>query len=126
VSRNSVGFDHYVQSGSTTNINYEGTELPIQLRERFVIDGPKQHLRVSAGVDMLAVPARVDAQSPPAFKANQVPDPFVQRRLLCQRAQGEPHEHCDIDRARDDDRRNVQYGVCDSSDKRAEQKRTPD
>jgi TonB family protein len=86
-SRNSVGFDQYALSGSTTNINYDGTEFPVQLRERVTIDGPQQNLRVNVGVDLLAVPARVDAQSPPAFKANQVPDPFVQRRLLAEHSQ---------------------------------------
>jgi TonB family protein len=84
VSRNSLGFDQYALSGSTTNINYNGTEYPIQLREKLVIEGPSQHLRVNVGVDLLGVPEVVDAQAPPPFKANQIPDPFVQRRLLAE------------------------------------------
>lgn len=83
-SRNSIGFDRYVLSGSTTDIAYHGDQYPIQLRERFVIDVPEINMTVSTGLDLLVVPARVDAQAPPAFKANQVPDPFVERRLLAE------------------------------------------
>lgn len=84
VSRNSIGFDRYVLNGSTTDITYRGDQYPIQLRERFVIDIPEYNLVVNTGLDFLAVPARVDAQSPPPFKANQIPDPYVERRLLAE------------------------------------------
>lgn len=86
VSRNSVGFDRYALSGSTTDITYRVDQYPIQLRERIVVDVPEANLAVSAGLDVLTVPTRVDATSPPPFKANQVPDPYVERRLFAERS----------------------------------------
>jgi TonB family protein len=86
ISRNSIGFDQYEQLGGATDIFYKGTQTPIQARERFRIDIPEANLSLSTGLDVLVVPTFVDAQSPPNFKANQVPDPYVARRLFVDRS----------------------------------------
>ena len=93
ISRNSVGLDLYDQLGGTTDSYFHGRQYPIQLRERFKIDVPEAMLTFSAGLDALVVPAQVDAQTPPPFKANQIPDPFVERRLVAEKSTtvyGEP------------------------------------
>ncbi len=84
VSRNSVGFDINEQQGATTEVFFRATQFPIQLRERFRIDVPEAKLVFGAGLDALITPALLDAQQPPPFKANQLPDPYVTRRLIAQ------------------------------------------
>ncbi|MFO0600293.1 MAG: TonB-dependent receptor [Myxococcaceae bacterium] len=86
ISRNSVGFDQYEQLGGATDIFYRGTQTPVQARERFKIEIPEANLSLSTGLDVLVAPTFVDAQSPPGFKANQVPDPYVARRLFVDRS----------------------------------------
>ncbi|MDP1825194.1 MAG: TonB-dependent receptor [Archangium sp.] len=85
-SRNSIGFDVYEQLGGATDIFYRGTQTPIQARERFRIEIPEAKLTLSTGLDVLVVPTFLDAQTPPNFKANQVPDPYVSRRLLVEQS----------------------------------------
>ncbi len=82
ISRNSIGFDQYEQLGGATDIFYRGVQTPMQARERFRIEIPEAKLTLSTGLDVLVVPTFLDAQTPPNFKANQVPDPYVSRRLL--------------------------------------------
>jgi hypothetical protein len=82
VSRNSIGFDQYEQLGGATDIFYRGTQTPVQARERFRIEMPEAKLVLNTGLDLLIAPTFLEAQSPPNFKANQVPDPYVARRLL--------------------------------------------
>jgi TonB family protein len=82
VSRNSIGFDQYEQLGGATDIFYRGTQTPVQARERFRIEIPEAKLVLNTGLDLLIAPTFLEAQSPPNFKANQVPDPYVARRLL--------------------------------------------
>ncbi len=86
ISRNSIGFDQYEQLGGATDIFYKGTQTPVQARERFKIEIPEVNLSLSTGLDLMVVPTFVDAQSPPNFKANQVPDPYVARRLFVDRS----------------------------------------
>lgn len=86
ISRNSLGFDQYEQLGGATDIFYKGTQTPVQARERFRIEIPEAHLSLNTGLDLLIAPTFVDAQSPPNFKANQVPDPYVARRLFADRS----------------------------------------
>jgi TonB family protein len=83
-SRNSVGFDRLVTTGSTTDISYRDDQYPVQLYERFSIDVPEANLVIDTGLDLLVNPTHIDAQSPPPFKANQVPDPYIERRLLAE------------------------------------------
>lgn len=82
ISRNSVGFDINEQQGTTTEVFFRSTMFPIQLRERFRIDVPEAKLVLGAGLDALITPALLDAQQPPPFSANQLPDPYVTRRLV--------------------------------------------
>ncbi|MFT3837542.1 MAG: TonB family protein [Myxococcaceae bacterium] len=84
VSRNSLGLDTYQQLGTSADVSFKGTQYPVQLRERFVFELPDWNLTLSAGLDLLAVTAVVDATSPPQFKANLVPDPYVERHLLAE------------------------------------------
>jgi hypothetical protein len=86
ISRNSIGFDQYEQLGGATDIFYRGTQTPVQARERFRIEIPEAKLTLSTGLDVLVVPMFLDAQTPPNFKANQVPDPYVSRRLLVEQS----------------------------------------
>ena len=86
-SRNSIGFDVTEQQGATTEIFFRATQFPIQLRERFRIDVPEAKLVFGAGLDALITPALLDAQQPPPFSANQLPDPYVTRRLVAQTEQ---------------------------------------
>jgi TonB family protein len=81
ISRNSVGFDINEQQGTTTEIFFRSTMVPIQFRERFRVDVPEAKLVLGAGLDALITPAFLDAQQPPPFSANQIPDPYVTRRL---------------------------------------------
>lgn len=81
ISRNAIGFDVTEQQGATTEVFFRATQVPIQLRERFRIDVPEAKLVLGAGVDALITPAFLDAQQPPPFKADQLPDPYVTRRL---------------------------------------------
>ncbi len=87
ISRNSVGFDINEQQGATTEVFFRATQFPIQLRERFKIDVPEAKLVLGAGLDGLITPALLDAQQPPPFSANQLPDPYVTRRLIAQTEQ---------------------------------------
>ena len=82
ISRNSVGFDQTEQLGGATDLFYRSTEVPIQARERLRIEVPEANLTLSTGVDLLVIPALLNAQVPPPFKANEIPDPYVNRRLL--------------------------------------------
>lgn len=84
ISRNSVGFDVSEQQGSTSEIFFRATQVPIQLRERFRIEVPEAKLVLGAGLDALITVAQLDAQQPPPFSANQLPDPYVTRRLIAQ------------------------------------------
>lgn len=84
ISRNSVGFDINEQQGTTTEIFFRSTQFPLQFRERFRIDIPEANLVIGTGLDMLVTPSLLDAQQPPPFSANQLPDPYITRRLIAQ------------------------------------------
>lgn len=84
VSRNSFGFDLSEQSGAVSEIFFRAQQLPIQLRERFRYDWPEAHLGLGFGFDGLVTIVSFDAQQPPPFRANQLPDPYITRRLVAQ------------------------------------------
>lgn len=84
ISRNSVGFDISEQQGATSEIFFRATQFPLQFRERFRIDIPEANLVIGTGLDMLVTPSLLDAQQPPPFSANQLPDPYITRRLIAQ------------------------------------------
>ena len=84
ISRNAIGFDRSEQQGTTTEVFFRATQVPIQLRERVRIDIPEANLVVGAGLDTLVTPSFLDAQQPPPFSADQLPDPYITRRLTAQ------------------------------------------
>ncbi len=84
ISRNSVGFDINEQQGTTSEIFFRSTQFPLQFRERFRIDIPEANLVINTGLDLLITPSLLDAQRPPPFAANRLPDPYVTRRLIAQ------------------------------------------
>jgi TonB family protein len=84
VSRNSVGFDINEQLGGTTDVFFRATMVPIQLRERLKWELPEWKLSLNLGLDTLVTPLVLASQRPPVFKANQIPDPYVNRRLVAQ------------------------------------------
>ncbi len=84
ISRNAVGFDASGQQRTTSEVFFRTTQMPIQLRERFRVDVPEANLELGAGLDLLVSPTTMTAQQPPPFKANQLPDPYVERRLTAQ------------------------------------------
>jgi TonB family protein len=81
ISRNSVGFDRSQQLGTAEDIYFVSSQVPIQLRERLLFEVPQAGLSISAGLDLLGIPTFIDAQTPPGFRADQIPDPYVERRL---------------------------------------------
>lgn len=85
-SRNAVGFDRSEALGGATNVFYRTSQVPIQLRERFELAVDEVHLKVAFGLDALVTPTRLEAQTPPPFKPNQVPDPYIERHLLAERS----------------------------------------
>jgi hypothetical protein len=84
VSRNAVGFDISEQNGAVSEIFFHAQQVPVSLRERFRFDVPEAKLQLGFGLDGLVTPVAFDAQQPPTFKANQLPDPYITRRLISQ------------------------------------------
>ncbi len=84
VSRNAIGFDVNRQSGTVQEVFFESRQLPIQLRERLVWDVASAKLSFNVGLDALVTPTWFDAQRPPVFSPNQLPEPYVTRRLVAE------------------------------------------
>jgi TonB family protein len=82
VSRNAIGLDINTQSSTVQEIFFCNTQVPIQLRERLRFEVPEAKLVLSAGLDALITPTAFDAQRPPVFTPNRLPDPIVTRRLI--------------------------------------------
>ena len=81
VSRVAVGFDINQQNGAVSEIFFRTQQVPIQVRERLKFDVPKWNTSFAFGLDALVTPTTFNAQQPPLFKANQLPDPYLTRRL---------------------------------------------
>jgi outer membrane receptor protein involved in Fe transport len=58
----------------------------VQLRDRLEWELPALHLAFSLGLDATITPTILDAQTPPAFKPNVIPDPSVDRHLLAEQS----------------------------------------
>ncbi len=84
ISRNAIGIDVNTQSSTVQEIFFRNTQVPVQLRERFKLDVPEAKLVLNAGLDALVTPTTFDAQRPPQFRPNQLPDPYVTRRLIAE------------------------------------------
>ena len=85
-TRTSFGLDNYgFNAGS--DIHLESNQYPVMSRNTFTLELPKMHATVQTGLDLYVLPYTVDAASPRTLKLNQVPDPFVSRRLITERSQ---------------------------------------
>jgi TonB family protein len=81
VTRASIGFDLNSQSGTVKEIFFNTQLIPIQVRQRFKYEIPQAHVSLGFGFDGLLTFSSFEAQRPPVFKANQLPDPYITRRL---------------------------------------------
>ncbi|MFL5357657.1 TonB-dependent receptor domain-containing protein [Archangium sp.] len=91
LTRASIGVDRN-DLGAGADIYVRSTQFPVSLRHGYSLELPEQKLQVNAGLDVLVVPFIQEVQAPPPFKLNQLPDPFVSRRLLREDATRVPWE----------------------------------
>jgi TonB family protein len=80
-TRASVGLDRN-ELGAGADIFVRTAQYPISLRHGYTLELTEQKLQLNAGLDVLVIPFTQEVQAPPLFKLNQIPDPFVSRRLL--------------------------------------------
>jgi TonB family protein len=80
-SRSSLGLDSLTFTGGT-DLFAKGTAWPISSRNVFTLDFEKLNLSLDTGLDLYLLPYHLQVQSPPQFKLNQIPDPFLSRQLL--------------------------------------------
>ena len=64
-----------------TDLYAKGQQWPVSSRNAFEIDLAKLNLTLETGLDLYLLPYRLNFQSPPPFKLNQIPDPFLSRQL---------------------------------------------
>jgi len=79
--RTSVGLDQ-VRFSAGSDLFADATTVPVQMRHVVTRELPDEHLALSLGLDVLALPGKVSLQSPPVFKLDQIPDPFLSRQLI--------------------------------------------
>lgn len=84
-SSNVLGLDRF-DFGGGADLYLRSTNLPFSSRESLSWEFPEQKLSLLAGADLLLLPFIYEAQSPPRFKLNQIPDPFVSRHLQREKA----------------------------------------
>jgi TonB family protein len=80
-TRASLGFDR-TDLGAGMDLYVRSQQVPLSLRHSYTLEMPEQNLTLSAGLDMLLIPRQQRVQVPPPFRLNQIPDPFVSRRLV--------------------------------------------
>ena len=91
LTRASVGLDRN-DLGAGADIYVRTQQFPLSLRHGYSLELPGQKLQLNMGVDVLVIPFIQEVQAPPPFKLNQIPDPFVSRRLLREDATRVPWE----------------------------------
>ena len=77
----SIGFDQY-DFGAGSDLYSRTDVFPVAAKEGLDLKLIEDVLQLTLGADIYVVPYRTDAQFPPRFKLNQIPDPFVSRRLI--------------------------------------------
>lgn len=77
----SAGLDQF-DFGAGSDLYAKTTVYPVVARQQFNFDLLEETLTLSTGLDVFIIPYRSNAQVPPRFKLNQIPDPFVTRRLV--------------------------------------------
>ncbi len=79
-SRTYAGLDSLnITAGS--DLYAKGQQWPVSTRNAFQIDIEGLKLTLDTGLDLNLLPYRLNFQSPPPFKLNQIPDPFLSRQL---------------------------------------------
>ncbi len=79
-SRTYAGLDSLTITGGT-DLYVKGQQWPVSSRNAFKIDFERLDLTLDTGLDLYLLPYRLNFQSPPPFKLNQIPDPFLSRQL---------------------------------------------
>jgi len=80
-SHGAVGLDTF-NFGLGKDLYFRGNTYPVLSRQKLEVSSEDQKVSVSFGLDLLVLPFRYEGQTPPPFKLNQIPDPFVSRRLI--------------------------------------------
>ena len=88
---NTLGYDRFDVAGGS-DVFFQQTLYPVTSREMFTLALPEQNLAVTFGADLYLLPYQYVVQSPPIFKINQIPDPFISRRLLRENARSSTFE----------------------------------
>lgn len=79
-SRTSFGLDELKLSVGD-DLFANGTQYPIRSRNTFTVKLPEINADLITGIDFGVMPYRIEVQSPPLPKLNQVPDPFQAKSL---------------------------------------------
>jgi TonB family protein len=79
-SRTWAGLDSLTITGGS-DLYAKGQQWPMASRNAFTIDFDSLGLSLATGIDLSLLPYRLHFQSPPPFKLNQIPDPFLSRQL---------------------------------------------
>lgn len=78
---NVLGYDRF-DFGGGTDVVFRSTVFPVMGREVLHWEPSGTPVSLAVGADFFFMPFRYVAQSPPRFKLNQIPDPFISRQLL--------------------------------------------
>ena len=79
-SRTFAGLDSLTITGGS-DLYAKGQQWPVSSRNAFQVDFEGLNLTLDTGLDLYLLPYRINFQSPPPFKLNQIPDPFLSRQL---------------------------------------------
>jgi len=79
-SRTYAGIDSLTITGGT-DLYAKGQQWPVATRNAFKIELESLNLTLDTGLDLSLLPYRLNFQTPPPFKLNQIPDPFLSRQL---------------------------------------------
>ncbi len=82
-SRTFAGSDFYAFTVGS-DLFAKGQQWPVASRNAFTIELESLNLTVDTGVDLNLLTFHLNFQRPPAFKLNQIPDPFLSRQLLAE------------------------------------------
>ncbi len=75
-----AGYDQY-DFGAGGDLFVYSSIYPVMARQTFRVDVPAANLDVAFGLDFQLIPYHYNVQGPQRLKLNQIPDPFVSRRL---------------------------------------------
>lgn len=84
-SRNNIGLDT-ISLSAGSDVFAKATQYPITTRDVFTIDLPALHTVLDVGVDMTLLPYQLEVQGPPTPKLDSIPDPYISRQLIYEKA----------------------------------------